>query len=48
MVASFMTFPDHGLVIAVTSNTSYADTEALAVKIAQAFAEEAQSLEAPR
>jgi serine beta-lactamase-like protein LACTB len=48
MVASFMTFPDYGLVIAVTSNTSYADTETLAVKIAQAFAEEAQSFDAPR
>jgi CubicO group peptidase (beta-lactamase class C family) len=39
MVASLMTFPDHGLVVAVTSNTSYADTESLALKIAQAFAE---------
>jgi serine beta-lactamase-like protein LACTB, mitochondrial len=37
MVASFMTFPDHGLVVAVTSNTSYADTHALGVKIAEAF-----------
>lgn len=35
---SFMTFPEYGLVVAVTSNTSYADTFALAVKIAQAFA----------
>ena len=39
MVASLMTFPDHGLVVAVTSNTSYADTESLALKVAQAFAE---------
>ncbi len=39
MVASLMTFPDHGLVVSVTSNTSYADTESLAVAIAQAFAE---------
>ena len=37
-VASFMTFPDQGLVVSVTSNTSYADTFAIAVKIAEAFA----------
>ena len=36
MVASFMTFPD-GIVVAVTSNSSYADTNAVAVRIAQAF-----------
>ena len=42
-VASLMTFPDHGLVVSVTSNTSYADTGSLAVKIAQAFAQQAQS-----
>jgi len=40
MVASLMTFPEHGLVLAITSNTSYADTEALALKVAQAFAEQ--------
>ena len=40
MVASLMTFPEHGIVVSVTSNTSYADTYALAVKIAQAFAEQ--------
>jgi CubicO group peptidase (beta-lactamase class C family) len=40
MVASLMTFPDRGLVVSVTSNTSYADTESLALKIAQAFAEQ--------
>jgi serine beta-lactamase-like protein LACTB, mitochondrial len=39
MVASFMTFPEHGIVVSVTSNTSYADTFAVAVKIAQAFVE---------
>ena len=39
MAASLMTFPERGLVIALTSNTSYADTESLALKIAQAFAE---------
>ena len=38
MVASFLTFPERGLVIAVTSNTSFADTYSLGVKIAQAFA----------
>lgn len=37
-VATLMTFPDHGLTVAVTSNTSYADTAGLAVSIAQAFA----------
>jgi serine beta-lactamase-like protein LACTB, mitochondrial len=40
MVASLMTFPDRGLVVSVTANTSYADTELLALKIAQAFAEQ--------
>ena len=39
MVASFMTFPEYGVVVSVTSNISYADTYSLAVKIAQAFAE---------
>ena len=38
MLASFMTFPDHGITVSVMSNTSYADTYGLAVKIAQAFA----------
>ena len=38
-VASFMTFPD-GLVVAVTSNISYADTYAVGLKIAEAFAPE--------
>ena len=38
MVASFMTFPERGIVVSVMSNTSYADTFAVAVKIAQAFA----------
>ena len=37
-VASLMTFPEHGIVVAVTSNISYADTSAVAWKIAQAFA----------
>jgi len=46
MVASLVTFPD-GLVVAVTSNISYADTFALAVSIAQSFAEERKTT-APR
>ena len=37
---SFMTFSDRGLVVAVTSNTSFADTRSLALKIAEAFATE--------
>jgi len=36
--ASLMTFPKRGLVVAVTSNTSFADTSSIALKIAQAFA----------
>ena len=43
MVASFMTFPEHGIVVSVTSNISYADTPAVALKIAQAFAEHGKS-----
>jgi len=39
MVASLMTLPDYGIVVAVTSNISYADTYSLAVSIAQSFAE---------
>jgi serine beta-lactamase-like protein LACTB, mitochondrial len=42
-VASFMTFPEYGIAVAVTSNTSYADTYSVAVKIAQAFAEQGKS-----
>jgi serine beta-lactamase-like protein LACTB, mitochondrial len=41
-VASFMTFPD-GLVVAVTSNISYADTYAVALKVAEAFAPQTNS-----
>jgi len=40
MAVSLMTFPGEGIVVAVTSNTSYADTFALGLKIAQAFAEQ--------
>ena len=43
MVASLMTFPEHGIVVAVTSNISYADTPAIALKIAQAFAGQVKS-----
>jgi CubicO group peptidase (beta-lactamase class C family) len=39
MVASLTTFPEHGIVVSVTSNISYGDTFGVAVKIAQAFAE---------
>jgi serine beta-lactamase-like protein LACTB, mitochondrial len=42
MVASLMTFPEHDIVVSVTSNISYADTFSLALKIAQAFAEQAR------
>lgn len=43
MAASFMTFPEHGIVVSVTSNISYADTFSIAVKIAQAFAGQGNS-----
>ena len=38
--ASIMTFPERGLVVAVTSNVSFADTSSLASGVAQAFAEQ--------
>ena len=34
-----MTFPERGIVVAVTSNTSFAATRSIALKIAQAFAD---------
>ena len=40
---SFLTFPERGIVVAVTSNTSYADCRSIALSIAQAFAEPAIS-----
>jgi serine beta-lactamase-like protein LACTB, mitochondrial len=43
MVASFMTLPEHGIVVSVMSNISYADTSTLALKVAQAFAEQGSS-----
>ncbi len=45
MVASLMTFPEHGVVVAVTSNISYADTFTLGLKIAQAFADHSREPE---
>jgi serine beta-lactamase-like protein LACTB, mitochondrial len=38
MVTSLMTFPEHEIVVSVMSNISYADTEALALAVAQEFA----------
>jgi hypothetical protein len=38
MAASLMTFPDRGIVVALTSNISYADTFSLGAKIAEVFA----------
>jgi hypothetical protein len=43
MLASLMTFPKRGLAVSVVSNTSYADTEALALRIAEVFAGQARS-----
>jgi CubicO group peptidase (beta-lactamase class C family) len=40
MVASLMTFPEYGMVVAVTSNISYADTPAIGQKIAETFVEQ--------
>ena len=41
MAASLMTFPEHGIVVAVISNISYARTDTLGVKIADAFVQAA-------
>jgi serine beta-lactamase-like protein LACTB len=38
-VASLMTFRERGIVVSVMSNIAYADTSALALKVAEAFAE---------
>ena len=40
---SFMTFPERGIVVAVTTNISFAVTRSIALSIAQAFAEQATS-----
>ena len=42
-VASLMTCRERGIVVAVTSNISYADTPSLALKIAEAFVGQARS-----
>jgi len=44
MVASLMTFPNHGIAVAVASNISYADTFNLAATIADGFAGQANPL----
>jgi CubicO group peptidase (beta-lactamase class C family) len=40
---SFLTFPERRIVVAVTSNTSYAGTRSMALRIAEAFAEPQKS-----
>jgi len=40
---SLMTFPERGLVVAVMTNISYADTKSIALNTAQAFAEQGRS-----
>jgi CubicO group peptidase (beta-lactamase class C family) len=40
---SFLTFPERGLVVAVTANTSHKDTKSVALKIAAAFAAQGHS-----
>ena len=47
MVASLLIFPEQGLVVAVSSNISYADTSSVAVRIAEAFTAAARSNDAP-
>jgi CubicO group peptidase (beta-lactamase class C family) len=47
MVSSFITFPERGIVVAVASNTSYADTASLALRVAQAFADQASDRTKP-
>jgi serine beta-lactamase-like protein LACTB, mitochondrial len=41
--ATLMTFPDRGLVVAVMTNTAFADTSSIAVKVAEAFAPQANA-----
>jgi len=38
-----MTFPERGIVVAVATNISFADTKSIALSIAQAFAEQSKS-----
>jgi CubicO group peptidase (beta-lactamase class C family) len=40
---SFLIFPDRGIVVAIMTNTSYADPRSMALSIAQAFAEQKKS-----
>jgi CubicO group peptidase (beta-lactamase class C family) len=47
-VASLMAFPEHGMVVAVMSNISYADTFGVGTTIAQTFAEQARRSAARR
>ena len=37
---SFMTFPELGIVVAVTTNISFGETRSIALNIAKAFAEQ--------
>jgi len=39
--ASLMTFPERGIVVAVTTNISFANTASIAQRIANVFAEQA-------
>jgi CubicO group peptidase (beta-lactamase class C family) len=43
MVASLMIFPEYGIVVAVASNIGFADTPSIAVRVAEAFEEQAKS-----
>jgi serine beta-lactamase-like protein LACTB, mitochondrial len=43
MVASLITVPEYGIVVAATSNISYSDTFSLAMKIAEVFAKQGKS-----
>jgi CubicO group peptidase (beta-lactamase class C family) len=43
MVASLMMLPERGIVVAVTSNISYADTSAVAASVAEAFSGQTKS-----
>jgi serine beta-lactamase-like protein LACTB len=43
MAASLATLPEYGMAVSVVSNISYAETSALALKIAEVFAEQSNS-----
>ena len=45
---SFLTFPERGIVVAVTTNISGKDTKSIALGIAQAFAEQSGYFNIPR